>query len=89
MDFTFQSKHSLRQVPTVDATRRQMFRTHRHGHHLTPFVMLLVGPLAVVAVLSGSRTLLNASTIEIDAHTDRIALTTACMNHMQTFNSMP
>jgi hypothetical protein len=40
--------------------------------------MLLVGPLAVVAIPSGSRTRLKASAIEADAQIDSSALTRAC-----------
>jgi hypothetical protein len=55
-------------------------RDHRRQrcHHWMPLVMLPVGPLAVVAVLSGNRTLLKASAMETDAHTDSSADTRAC-----------
>lgn len=43
--------------------------------------MLRVGPLAVVAVLRGNRTLLNARSSDTDAHTDRTADTIACAKH--------
>lgn len=43
--------------------------------------MLLLGPLLVVAVLSGRRTLLKAIKRETDAHTDSTADTKACIHY--------